>query len=114
QRELLAEELRRRDRPSFEPAAPFSGFHQDLRLALRNMRTRPMFNFLVIGMLALGIGGNAAIFSIFNGMFLRPLPFRESSRLVDLDETAPKWNLKYVGIANPDFHALRKQNSTFD
>jgi len=114
QSELLAEELRRRDRPSFEPAAPFSGFRHDLRLALRNMRTRPMFSFLVIGMLALGIGGNAAIFSIFNGMFLRPLPFRESSRLVDLDETAPKWNLKYVGISNADFYAWRKQNSTFD
>jgi len=114
QSELLAEELRRRDRPPFEPAGPFSGIRQDLRLAFRNMRSRPMFSFLVIGMLALGIGGNAAIFSIFNGMFLRPLPFRESSRLVDLDETAPKWNLKYVGISNADFYAWRKQNSTFD
>jgi predicted permease len=114
QSELLAEELRRRDRPSFEPAGPFSGFRHDLRLALRNIQNRPMFSVLVIGMLALGIGGNAAIFSIFNGMFLRPLPFRESSRLVDLDETAPKWNLKYAGIANADFYAWRKQNSTFD
>ena len=114
QSELLAEELRRRDRPSFEPAGPFSGFRHDVRLALRNIQNRPMFSVLVIAMLALGIGGNAAIFSIFNGMFLRPLPFRESSRLVDLDETAPKWNLKYVGIANADFYAWRKQNSTFD
>jgi putative ABC transport system permease protein len=112
--ELLAEELRRRDRPPFEPAGPFSGFRHDLRLALRNIQNRPMFSVLVVGMLALGIGGNAAIFSIFNGMFLRPLPFRESSRLVDLDETAPKWNLKYVGIANADFYAWRKQNATFD
>jgi putative ABC transport system permease protein len=114
QSELLAEELRRRDHPLFEPAGPLSGFRHDLRLAFRNMRARPAFSFLVIGMLALGIGGNAAIFSIFNGMFLRPLPFRESSRLVDLDETAPKWNLKYVGIANADFYAWRKQNSTFE
>jgi putative ABC transport system permease protein len=112
--ELLAEELRRRDRPPLEPAAPFSGFRHDLRLAVRNIRTRPVFSLLVIGMLALGIGGNAAIFSIFNGMFLRPLPFRKSSQLVDLDETAPKWNLKYVGVSNADFYAWRKQNSTFD
>jgi putative ABC transport system permease protein len=114
QRELLAAELRRRDRPLFEPPGPLSGFRHDLRLAFRNVQSRPMFTVLVIGMLALGIGGNAAIFSIFNGMFLRPLPFRESSQLVDLDETAPKWNLKYVGVSNADFHAWRKQNSTFD
>lgn len=114
QSELLADELRRRDRPPFEPASPFSGFRHDLRLAFRNIRKRPVFSLLVIGMLALGIGGNAAIFSIFNGMFLRPLPFRDSGRLVDLDETAPKWNLKYVSVSNADFYAWRKQNSTFD
>jgi predicted permease len=97
-----------------EPAPPLCGFRHDLRLTFRNMRTRPAFSLLVIGMLALGIGGNAAIFSIFNGMFLRPLPFRDPSRLVDLDETAPKWNLKYVGVSNADFYEWRKQNSTFD
>jgi putative ABC transport system permease protein len=114
QSELLAKELHRRDCSHFEPAAPFSGLRHDLRLAFRNIRSRPMFSFLVIGMLTLGIAGNAAIFSIFNGMFLRPLPFRESSRLVDLDETAPKWNLKYVGISDADLFVWRKQNSTFD
>jgi putative ABC transport system permease protein len=65
-------------------------------------------------MLALGIAGNAAIFSIFNGLVLRPFPFPEPERLVDLDETAPKWNLKFVGVSNPDFHAWRRDNKTFD
>jgi putative ABC transport system permease protein len=97
-----------------EPAAPLCGFRHDVRLALRNMRTRPVFTSLAIVMLALGIGGNAAIFSIFNGMFLRPLPFPNSERLVDLDETAPKWNLKYVGVSNFDANLWRKQNSTFE
>ena len=42
QSELLAAELRRRDRAPFEPAGPFSGIRQDLRLAFRNIATRPI------------------------------------------------------------------------
>lgn len=91
-----------------------SGLVDDLRIACRTLRTKPAFSLMVIGMLALGIAGNAAIFSIFNGLFLRPLPFAEPERLVDLDETAPKWNLKFVGVSNPDFHAWRRDNQTFE
>ncbi len=119
--ELLTEELRKiRWSASLEPMGvptrgkPLSGFANDLKLALRNIRTKPAFSFMVIGMLALGVAGNAAIFSIFNGLFLRPLPFAEAERLIDLDETAPKWNLHYVGVSNPDLHLWRKNNSTFD
>src|SRR5215471_1667947 len=90
------------------------GFALDLKLALRNIRTKPLFSSLVIGMLALGIAGNAAIFSIFNSLFLRPLPFAESDRLVDLDETAPQWKLRYVGISGPDLYEWNRSNSTFD
>jgi predicted permease len=81
---------------------------------MRSLRTHPWFSLTVVATLALGIAGNAAIFSIFNGLFLRPLPFEESNRLVELDETAPKWNLSYVGVANPDFHRWRRSNSSFD
>src|SRR5213593_5240748 len=86
----------------------------DLKLAFRMMASKPAFSLMVVGMLALGIAGNAAIFSIFNGLFLRPLPFAESGRLVDLDETAPKWNLVRVGISNPDYDAWLKGNSTLE
>jgi predicted permease len=88
--------------------------YYDLRMALRGMRLKPGFSFMVIGMLALGIAGNAAIFSTFNSLFLKPLPFPDPTRLIDLDETAPKWNLHYVGMAEPDFIAWRDQNTTFD
>ena len=77
-----------------------AGFANDVKLALRNIRTKPAFSLMVIGMLALGVAGNVAIFSIFNGLFLRPLPFAEAERLIDLDETAPKWNLHYTGISD--------------
>src|SRR2546430_1525576 len=94
--ELLAEELRKATRPaanapigSFNRGDLLTGLLYDLKIALRNVRLKPTFSLMVIGMLALGIAGNAAIFSIFNGLFLRPLPFPESDRLIDLDETAP-------------------------
>src|SRR5437879_6753451 len=74
--------------PHMPLRGPMSGICRDLKLAWRNLRTRPLFSLMVIGMLALGIGGNAAIFSIFNSLFVRPLPFAESERLVGLDETA--------------------------
>ncbi|MGI9074105.1 MAG: ADOP family duplicated permease [Bryobacteraceae bacterium] len=86
----------------------------DFRIAMRGMCQKPGFSFLVIGMLALAIAGNAAIFSAFNSFFLKPLPFPDSSRLIDLDETAPRWNLHYVGISEPDLFAWRDHNTTFD
>jgi len=117
----LTEELRKLRRPvSPEPigvptrGSYVSGFVGDVKLALRNVRSKPAFSLMVIGMLALGVAGNTAIFSIFNGLFLRPLPFPESERLIDLDETAPKWNLHYTGVSNPDLFIWREHNSTFD
>jgi predicted permease len=118
---LLAEELRKlRQSAALEPigvpasGAYFSGFVSDVKLALRNIWTKPAFSLMVMGMLALGVAGNTAIFSIFNGLFLRPLPFPEAERLIDLDETAPKWNLHYTGVSNPDLYLWREHNSTFD
>jgi predicted permease len=117
----LAEELRKVRRPATpEPigvptrGSYVSGFFGDVKLALRNIRTKPAFSLMVIGMLALGVAGNTAIFSIFNGLFLRPFPFPKAERLIDLDETAPKWNLHYTGISDPDLYVWRENNSTFD
>ena len=78
----------------------------DLKFAFRSLARQPAFRLMIVGMLALGIASNAAIFIIFNGLFLKPLPFPEPERLVDLDETAPKWNLEFVSIAYPDFYAI--------
>jgi putative ABC transport system permease protein len=86
----------------------------DLKVAVRTIRGKPGFCGAVVFLLAVGVAGNAAIFSIFNGLFLRPLPFAEPGRLVDLDETAPKWNLVRVGISNPDYALWTKANATFD
>jgi len=58
------------------------GLAQDLGYALRQLRKSPGFTALVLGTLALGIGVSTAMFGVMNAILLRPLPFRESDRLV--------------------------------
>ena len=85
-----------------------------LRDSFRLLSARPAISLTIVGMLALGIASNAAVFSLFDSVFLRPLPFTEPERLVDLDETAPQWNLVHVGVSNPDLWRWQNDNSTFD
>src|SRR4051794_17942222 len=59
----------------------------DLRQALRLLLKSPGFSALIVIVLALGVGANTAIFSIVNGVLLKPLPFADGSRLVAIDTT---------------------------
>lgn len=62
---------------------------QDVRFAFRTFRRRPVFTAALVATLALGIGANAAIFSVTKAVLLERLPFRDSSRLVMVWENAP-------------------------
>lgn len=85
----------------------------DVRFAARQALRQPMHAFLIVLLMAVGIAGNTAVFRVFNGLFLRPLPFDDAHELVDLDETAPQWNLEYVGVSILDFRDWRRENDTF-
>jgi predicted permease len=92
----------------------FGTIFHDVRYAVRTLVKQPAYSFTAIAMLTLGIAGNTAIFSVFNGLFLRPLPFESPERLVNLDETAPRWNLEFVAVNYQDFANWRENNTTFD
>ena len=62
----------------------------DLRLALRTLRKTPFVTVVAVVSLALGIGANSAVFSLFHQMLLKPLPVDEPERLVNLGAPGPK------------------------
>ena len=64
---------------------------QDVHFALRSLARRPLFAAIVISTIALGVGANAAIFSVVNGILLRPLPYANPDRVVTLGQTPPTW-----------------------
>ena len=66
-----------------------SGLAGDFRFALRLWRHRPVFTAVALLSLALGIGANVAIFSLFDEVLRRPLPVSQPDRLVNLSEPGP-------------------------
>ncbi len=86
----------------------------DVRYAARQLVRQPLYSTVVVLLMALAIAGNAAVFRVFNGLFLKPLPFEAPEQLVDLDETAPAWDLEFLSIMYRDFVSWRAENSTFE
>jgi predicted permease len=89
-------------------------FGSDLHYAWRSLTHQRFASGLVIAMLALGIGANVAVFTLINGLFLRPFPFPEADRLVYINETAPRWNLEMTGITYADFAEWQKGQQAFE
>src|SRR5262245_57843558 len=76
---------------------------QDLRFGARMLLNKPGFTLIALITLALGIGANTVVFSFFNGILLRPLPFQQPERLVLLDEIATNRGGVSLGVSWPNY-----------
>ena len=86
---------------------------RDLRHAVRMLLKTPVFTFVVVFTLAVGIGANTAMFSIVNGVLLQGLPFRQADRIVDINEVERR-DLVSGAIAPATFFDWRKMATSYD
>jgi putative ABC transport system permease protein len=87
---------------------------QDLRYGTRTLLRQPAFTLIAVLTLALGVGANTAIFTVVNGVLLRPLPFDEPDRLVRLWESAPRRNAEPQLVAPPNLAEWCAQSHSFE
>lgn len=86
---------------------------QDLLFGLRMLRKSPGFTVVAVLTLALGIGANTAIFSVINAVLLRPLPYKDSSRLTWASLQFSKGGRNSSIVPHPAYFAWRDQNNVF-
>lgn len=86
----------------------------DLRFAFRQLFKNPGFTAVAVLTLALGIGANTALFSVVNGILLRPLPFHEPNRLMTLWESNPARGVEQQNVSPPNLADWQSQSGGFE
>src|SRR5918999_5507873 len=84
-----------------------------LKQVLRSLAKMPLFTSMAVLTLAIGIGANTAIFSVIEGVLLKPLPYPRSDQLVALDHAAPGINLPRAGAAPFQYFTYREEGRVF-
>ncbi len=85
---------------------------QDLRYGLRTLWKKPGFTLTAVLTLALGIGANTAIFSVVDAVLLRPLPYPDAARIVELREVSAKGGR--MPVAEPNYADVRARNHSLE
>ncbi len=86
---------------------------QDLLHALRHLRKNPGYTLVTVLTLALGIGANTAIFSVVNGVILKPLPYPDASQLIFITSQFPGLGFDQFWVSAPEFVEFRERNQSF-
>jgi hypothetical protein len=100
--EMIKEEVR-----DIRRGSSLVAFGKELRQSLRSLRRNPGMTAMAVLMLALGIGASSTIFSVFETVLLRPLPFRDPGRLVELVSTWRELGMNEVAFSEANFWDLR-------
>ena len=114
---IIEPRLERLSQPQARPTATgggllmFANIVRDTRYAIRQLLRAPGFTVVAILTLALGIGATSAIFSVVNGVLLRPLAYPNPDRIVRLNELVPRYGR--FSVAPATFLDWRQQNTVF-
>ena len=85
---------------------------QDIRYGWRSLTKTPGFTAIAVACLALGIGINTAIFSVVDGVMLKPYPYPEAERIVVLNWSNQRARIGRTGVSYADFRDIRERNAT--
>lgn len=91
-----------------------TGLLQDLRFVLRTLGKRRLYTLATVVVFALAIGANSTVFSVLNGLLLRPLPYPDDDRLVIVYSSYPKMGLDDAGTSIPDYLDRREQAASLE
>src|SRR6266567_4399889 len=87
-------------------------FNSQLKHVLRRLGRAPMFTAITLITLAAGVGGNTVVFSVLEGVLLKPLPYPRPDELIGVGQTAPGIQLKDFDMSPSDYFIYREQNRT--
>jgi predicted permease len=90
-----------------------SSFKDQLRQVLRRLGRAPMFTVITLITLAAGVGANTVVFSVLEGVLLKPLPYPHSEELVGVWHTAPGLNIPELNMSPSNYFIYREQGRTF-
>jgi putative ABC transport system permease protein len=93
--------------------APLENLLRDIRYAFRTLLNSPGYTIMAVLTLGLGIGANAAIFTIINGVLLRPLPYANPDQIVHLQQSASRVGADPIGFSVQEVQDYRDQSRSF-
>jgi predicted permease len=89
-------------------------FINQLKQVFRRLGRAPFFAAVILITVAIGVGANTVIFSVVEGILLKPLPYKQSDRLIGVWHTAPAINVPKINMAGYLYFTYREQNKTLE